>query len=220
MGRNLPRICAWIFALFHVLVVGTTLLSTGGHGEGQAFTVLLFNLPLVLLLQVLPGGGHVLYDSPAAYVGFFLIAGTLMYAAIGYGFGFLLRALAAAAKQTSERRTPVDVKSARTLTLKMAIWFVGLDILVFAAIVGLGAATSLPMQGLRGAWLALHLPALAVAGALLSDFAPLQGPMPFAIQLGFAVVCLLQAAATGAFIGWLAATLRFHAAATPVNRDS
>ena len=213
--RTVPKICAWIFALFHVLVVGTTLLSTGGHGEGQAFTVLVFDLPLVLLLQVVPGGGYVLYNSPPAYVGFFLIAGTLMYAAIGYGLGFLLRAFAAAAKQALERRTQGDVKSARTLTLKMALLFVGLDILAFAAIAGLGAATSLPIQGLRGAWLALHLPALAAASALLSDFAPVQGPMPLAIQAGFAVICLLQSAAIGACFGWLAAIFRYRAVSLP-----
>ena len=218
MKRNVPRICAWVFALFHLLVVGTTLLATGGGGEGQAFTVLVFDLPLVLLLQVVPGGGYVLYDNTAMYVGFFLIAGTLMYAAIGYGFGILLRAFTAAAKQALERRTKAEVKSARGLALKMALLFLGLDILVFAAIVGVGALTSLPMQGLRNAWLALHLPALAVAGALLSDFAPVQGPMPLAIQLGFAVICLLQAAAIGAFIGWLAATLRARAGRAEFDR--
>lgn len=216
MKRNIPRICAWVFALFHVLVVGTTLLSTGGHGEGQAFTVLVFDLPLVLLLQVVPGGGYVLYV--ASYVGFFLIGGTLMYAAIGYGFGSLIRAFTAAAKQALERRAQADVKSARGLALKMALLFVGLDILVFAVIIGLGAAMSLPLQGPRNAWLALHLPALGIASALLSDFAPVQGPMPLAIQAGFAIICLLQPAAIGAFIGWLTATFRARANRPELDR--
>jgi hypothetical protein len=77
-----------------VLTVVSTLLATHGAGEGQAFTVLLFDLPLVLLLQAVPRGGYILYGSNVAYVWFFSIAGTLMYAAIGYCFGLLLRALA------------------------------------------------------------------------------------------------------------------------------
>jgi hypothetical protein len=90
---RLPLICALAFAAFHLLSAVSTLLATHGTGEGQAFTVALFDFPLVLLLQALPRGGYILYDSPVAYVWSFSIAGTLMYAAIGYCFGVLLRAL-------------------------------------------------------------------------------------------------------------------------------
>jgi hypothetical protein len=83
-----------IFAAFHLLTVVTTLVITQGGGEGQAFTVVLVDFPLVMLLQALPNGSHILYGSTVAYVWFFSIAGTLMYAAIGYCFGVLLRALA------------------------------------------------------------------------------------------------------------------------------
>lgn len=93
MRRRLPWICALIFALFHVLVVVSTLLATRGAGEGQAFAVALFDFPLVLLLQALPKGGYILYGSATAYVWFFSAAGTLMYAAVGYCFGALIKAL-------------------------------------------------------------------------------------------------------------------------------
>jgi hypothetical protein len=54
---------------------------------------MLFDFPLVLLLQALPRGGYILYGSTVAYVWFFSIAGTLLYAAIGYCVGVLFRAL-------------------------------------------------------------------------------------------------------------------------------
>ena len=217
MSSTLPRLGAWVFALLHLLVVGVTLLSSGGQGEGQAFTVMLFDLPLVLLLELLPGGGKVLYGGGPLYVGVFLVAGTAMYAAIGYGFGFLTQAFAGSARNLLAGRKASDVKSGRRLALKLALVFVVLDMLAFGAIVGLGAATSLPMQGPQNAWLALHLPALWAAGALLSDLAPVQGPMPLAITVGFAIMCLLQPAIVGAFVGWLASILQ--ARAKQVNAD-
>jgi len=88
-------LCASVFALFHVFTVGATLLSSHGAGEGQAFVVLIFDFPLVALLQALPRGGYFLYGSTTAYIWFFSIAGTLLYAAVGYGAGALVRALIA-----------------------------------------------------------------------------------------------------------------------------
>ena len=95
MRHRLPWICASVFALFHVVIVGSTLLTSRGAGEGQAFVVALFDFPLVLLLRSLPGGAYILYGSTTAYVWFFAIAGTLLYAAVGYCVGALLRALIA-----------------------------------------------------------------------------------------------------------------------------
>ena len=89
----MPWICALIFAAFHVLTVVTTLVATQGQGEGQAFFVALVDFPLLMLLQALPNGAYVMYHSKVAYIWFFSIAGTLMYAAVGYCFGVLLRAL-------------------------------------------------------------------------------------------------------------------------------
>ena len=91
MTRRAPLLCAVVFALFHVLTAVWTLLSTGGVGEGQMWTILILDYPLVVLLEALPGGGHILYNSTAAYTWFFSIAGTLMYAALGYCLGVLLR---------------------------------------------------------------------------------------------------------------------------------
>lgn len=89
----IPLIAASVLACLHVLTIVLTLIASGGHGEGQAFAVLLFDFPLVLLLQALPRGGYILYSSVTAYVWFFSIAGTLMYAAIGYFLGVLIRVL-------------------------------------------------------------------------------------------------------------------------------
>jgi hypothetical protein len=91
--RVVPAICAILFALFHVLTVVQTLVTTQGSGGGQGFLVLFLDLPLVLLLQAVPGGGHILYGSLVAYIWFFSIAGTLLYATVGYGVGLGLRAL-------------------------------------------------------------------------------------------------------------------------------
>jgi len=93
-----------VFALFHVVIVVSTLFTSRGAGEGQAFIVAIFDFPLVLLLQALPGGGHILYGSTTAYVWFFSIAGTLLYAAIGYCMGALLRAAIAFRMSANEKR--------------------------------------------------------------------------------------------------------------------
>ena len=79
--------------LFHAFIVVLALVSTGGSGEGQAYIVLFFDLPLVLLLRIMPGGGYILYNSTIAYVGFFSIVGTLMYGVVGYGIGVLISKL-------------------------------------------------------------------------------------------------------------------------------
>jgi hypothetical protein len=79
-----------LFGLFHLLTIVSTLISTRGSGEGQAFAVLLLDFPLVLLLQAIPGGGIILYNSTTAYILFFSIAGTLMYVAIGGLLGVLV----------------------------------------------------------------------------------------------------------------------------------
>jgi len=93
MRRRTPWTLAAIFALFHVLIVVSALVSTGGSGEGQAFTVAFLDAPLVLLLGVVPRGGYILYDSVTAYVWFFCIAGTLMYGVVGLGLGLLFSKL-------------------------------------------------------------------------------------------------------------------------------
>jgi hypothetical protein len=100
--RQIPWICAVIFAAFHVLVAVTTLVATQGSGEGQAFIVALVDCPRVVLLDALPNGSYILYGSPVAFVWFFSIAGTLMYAAIGYCFGVLLRALVTRLRRGNE----------------------------------------------------------------------------------------------------------------------
>jgi hypothetical protein len=65
--RRLPWICALLGASFHVLTVVAMLLVTGG--------------------------ARILYNSVPAYIWIFSVFGTLMYAAVGYCVGVLLRFL-------------------------------------------------------------------------------------------------------------------------------
>ena len=81
---------ALLFGLFHLIFVVAPLVASGGHGEGQAFLVALADFPLVMLLDRIPGGGYILYKSTFAYVSFFSVIGTLMYACIGAALGRLL----------------------------------------------------------------------------------------------------------------------------------
>lgn len=93
MKRFVPWTCAFLFALAHLLIVVTTLFDTQGHGEGQAFLVLFYDFPLVLLLQHIPQGGYILYGSTSAYMWFFSVVGTLMHGFIGFGVGMLFSML-------------------------------------------------------------------------------------------------------------------------------
>jgi uncharacterized membrane protein YgaE (UPF0421/DUF939 family) len=61
-----------------------------------------------MLLQAMPDGSHILYASTVTYVWFFSIAGTLMYAAIGYGFGVLLRAMVTRLRRSNERGSAIQ----------------------------------------------------------------------------------------------------------------
>jgi hypothetical protein len=101
--RPVPLVCALIFAAFHVLTVVTTLVVSRGHGEGPALFVALVDFPLVMLLDAVPHGSYILYKSRVAYLCFFSIAGTLMYAAIGYSFGVLLGALITRLRRAGRR---------------------------------------------------------------------------------------------------------------------
>ena len=86
-------LCASAFALLHLLVVGGTLVRTGGSGESQGYLVAIADFPLVMLLNYIPDGVNILYDSgpPCAYIWFFSIVGTLMYATTGFAAGLLVR---------------------------------------------------------------------------------------------------------------------------------
>jgi hypothetical protein len=208
MSRFVPLICALIFALLHVLTVVVTLFATHGSGEGQALTVALLDFPLVLLLQAVPRGTYILYGSTEAYVWFFSIAGTVMYAAVGYCVGILIRAVTAIAKQKVGRATRAEAKAAGILAMKMSASFVVVDVAVFLALGGLTAITSLPVRPLQDAWISLHLPAFAIANAVLSLFGAVQEPIPLSTAIAFGAICLIQPAAIGALIGWLAGTVR------------
>ena len=100
MSYLVPLISALVFAAFHVLTLAYPLFIAHGQGEDQNFAVLVFDFPVVLLFHLLGRSAYTVFGSTSAldrvmvYVWFVCIGGTLMYAAMGYYVGVLLRALA------------------------------------------------------------------------------------------------------------------------------
>jgi len=88
-----PLRLALLFTAAHLLFVVIPLITSGGSGEGQAMAVALFDAPLVHILLKLHGGSDLLYSvgDTRAYMWFFAVAGTFMYAAVGFVLGLLLR---------------------------------------------------------------------------------------------------------------------------------
>ena len=77
-------------ALFHFCTVVLPLVVTGGKGEGQAGIVFIFDLPLVLFLQIFPQGEKILYGTPFNYIAFFSFFGTALYVAVGWVVGYFI----------------------------------------------------------------------------------------------------------------------------------
>ena len=88
--RAATLICAGVFALFHIIVVVFPVVASGGNGESQAGAVMLFDMPLVFVLERVPGGGRILYNDVGAYMVFFSVVGTLMYASCGALIGYII----------------------------------------------------------------------------------------------------------------------------------
>ena len=59
-----PKVGATVFGIFHALVVALPVISTWGNGEGQAFAVAIFDLPLVAFLSLFEVGRSLLYKRP------------------------------------------------------------------------------------------------------------------------------------------------------------
>lgn len=97
MIRRAPWIVAGLFSVFHVFFVALPVISTGGHGEGQALAVAIFDFPLVALMQRTHTGSCILYGcveaSAIPYEMFIPIVGTLMYGIAGFVGGVVLRRL-------------------------------------------------------------------------------------------------------------------------------
>ena len=98
MMRGLaPWICAGIFSAVHLVLVALPVIASGGSGESQAMLVGLFDLPLVFLLLQTHTGACILYGcaepSPVPYVVLIPVAGTLMYAVVGFVACAVVRAL-------------------------------------------------------------------------------------------------------------------------------
>jgi len=60
------------------------------------------------------------------------------------------------------------------------------------------------------AWVFIHSPALAIAGAVVPEPASLHGPPPMATFVAVIGLCLIQAALVGGVLGWLAEVARKH----------
>jgi hypothetical protein len=82
--RAATLILTLLMVLAHILLVSAPVISSGGSGEGQGWAVMLFDLPLVLLVSIVPGGQGILNGyHQTAYVIIFGVGGALMYAGIG-----------------------------------------------------------------------------------------------------------------------------------------
>lgn len=94
-----PTAGATVFGGFHALVVALPVISTWGSGEGQAFAVAIFDLPLVALLSLFAAGKSLLYNGPQwAYVAVFAVGGTLMYCGAGVLVGLAVQRLISAVR--------------------------------------------------------------------------------------------------------------------------
>jgi hypothetical protein len=94
-----PTVGTTVFGSFHALVVALPVISTWGNGEGQAFAVAIFDLPLVALLSLFADGKSLLYNGPQwAYVSVFAVGGTLMYCGAGALAGLAVQRLISAAR--------------------------------------------------------------------------------------------------------------------------
>src|SRR5512145_2115437 len=94
-----PTVGAAVFGSFHVLAVALPVISTWGSGEGQAFAVALFDLPLCELLSLFAAGRSLLYNGPQwAYVGVFAVGGTLMYCGAGALVGLAVQRMICAVR--------------------------------------------------------------------------------------------------------------------------
>jgi hypothetical protein len=79
-----------IFVLVHILTVVSVLIQSGGKGEGQAMYVAYHDLPLILILRLFPRTEHLFSHSTTAYIIFFSVFGTLMYAVVGLIIGAMI----------------------------------------------------------------------------------------------------------------------------------
>ena len=94
-----PTVGATVFGSFHALAVALPVVSTWGKGEGQAFAVAIFDLPLVALLSLFADGRSLLYNGPQwAYVGVFAVGGTLMDCGAGALVGLAVQRLISAVR--------------------------------------------------------------------------------------------------------------------------
>lgn len=87
---RLSKLLGIALGSLHFLIIGFTLLLTGGVGESQGYIILFFDFPLVWLLTLIPAGGFILDGSRLAYLTFFPIVGTLMYALAGMMLGYAI----------------------------------------------------------------------------------------------------------------------------------
>ena len=77
-------VLAIIFGVIHFIVVGIPFIKAGGGGE-ELLYIIIIDFPLYWMAELLLPGS--LYNSVAFNFWLFPIAGTIMYAAVGYFFG-------------------------------------------------------------------------------------------------------------------------------------
>ena len=86
--RSLPALSAAVLGGGHLLAVGPAFIAAGGGGERLTYIIFL-DLPLFLMAKLLTP--RLLFNSVPYNFLLFVIGGSAMYAAVGYGLGMAIR---------------------------------------------------------------------------------------------------------------------------------
>jgi hypothetical protein len=90
MKKRLSLWLAVIFAAFHFVAIGGTILESGGGGEGLAFALVGYDWVLLWLCAHSVLGRYLCsYTTPRGWV-IYLLAGTLIYAIAGFAIGAVI----------------------------------------------------------------------------------------------------------------------------------
>lgn len=87
--RRLPLLLAVVFAAFHLIVIGGTLLESPpvGMEDWRGYVLVIYDFPLFMFCRFTPVCA--LYHGPGS-LELFLFAGTLMYAFAGFLIGAVI----------------------------------------------------------------------------------------------------------------------------------
>ena len=89
MSRKLPIIIGASLGILHIILVGIPFAQSGGGGEAIGYLVLFVDFPLYILGEfTFP---RLLLNSVSFNFFWFVVLGTIMYCAVGYAIGSLIK---------------------------------------------------------------------------------------------------------------------------------